>query len=629
MPIHFSTKDIENLKSLIEGLTGTDLSDPTLLKNLVENVRYRVSVAKVPGFNQYLKTLNSNTTELEAFISSVTIHTTMWFREKPHFEILKEEVPKIIKSQKNSIIRIASVGCSTGQEVYSIALLMDEMKRIYPQLKYEVCGIDIDNVSIETAKRCVYPIIQLDSIPTYYRPKVVQGRGRSDGYFTIAKKVRSECTFVAKSILKLDTTFSTFDILFCRNMLIYFDEQKTKSIVKKLLSMIKDPGILILSHCESIAIEEDSTLKAMGNSVFKKDSSSKQTSNKKLNILILDDSAYVQSFLEKIFKQINANIFKATSTSQADFILGSQKIDAISLDLNLDGESGADWMVQQRAMGNRIPIIIVSEGSASAAFNLIDVLGRGAQDYIEKKMLAQNPNAVLDRFQSIAERNVEPALPNSKSRGNDPKRTISAADAIVIGASTGGIEAIRNILKTTPAKCPPIVIVQHITPNYSKDLIDFMKRETNLDFHEVGFGTELLPNNFYMADGDFHLEFTDIDGVLHLKKNFSEPMNGHRPSIDVAFLSLAKIKDKKTVSMLLTGMGSDGVLGIDELGQAGQFTVAQSEESCVVFGMPKEAIKKGHITRICNVKEMQSIIKGVRFQQPSTSEDSSSNKKAS
>ena len=169
---------------------------------------------------------------------------------------------------------------------------------------------------------------------------------------------------------------------------------------------------------------------------------------------------------------------------------------------------------------------------------------------------------------------------------------------IVIGASTGGTEAIKDVLTRMPADAPPILIAQHMPEAFTGSFAARLNRLCRVTVREAQTGEPVVPGRVYLAPGHSHLLLKRAPRgyVTHLSRG--EPVNHHRPSVDVLFRSVALNAGAQAIAILLTGMGKDGAEGMAELHRAGAFTLAQSRDSCVVFGMPKEAIALGAVDEV-------------------------------
>ena len=169
---------------------------------------------------------------------------------------------------------------------------------------------------------------------------------------------------------------------------------------------------------------------------------------------------------------------------------------------------------------------------------------------------------------------------------------------VVIGASTGGTEALRDVLTALPADLPPVAITQHMPPGFTKSFAERLDKQCALHVKEAVDGERMLPGHAYIAPGDLHLAIRGSAFGYTAQLLNSEPVNRHRPSVEVLFLSAARLAGPGCVGVMLTGMGKDGAQAMLTLRQAGSYNLAQDEATSVVFGMPKEAIARGAAEKV-------------------------------
>jgi two-component system chemotaxis response regulator CheB len=179
---------------------------------------------------------------------------------------------------------------------------------------------------------------------------------------------------------------------------------------------------------------------------------------------------------------------------------------------------------------------------------------------------------------------------------------------LVIGASTGGTEALKDVLSQMPAHSPGIVITQHMPEGFTKSFASRLDGLCKVRVKEAEHGDKILPGHAYLAPGHSHLLLKRNGNSYICELSSAEPVNRHRPSVDVLFKSAAKNAGKNAIGIILTGMGKDGAIGMKEMHDAGAYTLAQDEKSCVVFGMPKEAISQGGVDEIVSLKEIATRV---------------------
>ena len=179
---------------------------------------------------------------------------------------------------------------------------------------------------------------------------------------------------------------------------------------------------------------------------------------------------------------------------------------------------------------------------------------------------------------------------------------------IAIGSSTGGTEAVKDVLEVLPPNTPPIIITQHMPERFTKSWADRMNQLCRISVKEAQDGDSVLPGHALVAPGNYHMTLVRNGARYSVHIDQNPPVNRHRPSVDVMFDSVARYAGGNSVGVILTGMGGDGAKGMLAMKQAGAHTIAQDEASCVVFGMPKEAIKLGGVDKILPLADIPGAV---------------------
>ncbi len=331
--------------------------------------------------------------------------------------------------------------------------------------------------------------------------------------------------------------------------------------------------------------------------------------------MVVDDSAIVRQTLTEIFNSDPDLEVMCTASNPYSAVkkLKQEIPDVISLDIEMPGMDGLTFL--KKLMDQHpIPVVVISSLSVKGSDIAMKALAYGAVDVMSK------PKVHTQEFlqeSSILLCDAIKAAYHSKSKrkmggDNEDERRVSkklSADAIIaktktriketadkiiaIGSSTGGIDALQNVLKEMPIDCPGIVITQHLPGEFVKSFADRMNEICEIEVKEAEDGDLIMNGRALIAPGGKHMLVARSGGHYKVKIIEGPLVNRHRPSVDVLFRSTAQNAGRNAVGVILTGMGDDGAKGLLEMKEAGAFTIAQDEESCVVFGMPKEAIKLG------------------------------------
>lgn len=350
----------------------------------------------------------------------------------------------------------------------------------------------------------------------------------------------------------------------------------------------------------------------------------------KVKVLIIDDSALMRKFLTDILS--NSPHIEVLGAA-LDASIAAKKInmlnpDVITLDIEMPGMDGLTFL-QKLMIANPVPAIMVSSLTTKGTDAAVKALEIGAFDVIGKPQI-DKPESAGEFGRDL----IEKVIAAGQSKKNIKKRPpvkleveqkysadviLSKAEmanknkptekVIAIGASTGGTEVIDQILVNLPNGCPGIVITQHMPEKFTEAFANRVNGKSRLFVKEAKHGDRLLTDIALVAPGGKHMLLKSDRNGYWVEINDGPPVNRHRPSVDVLFRSVSKYAGDSAVGIICTGMGNDGAAGLLELKESGAYTIAQNEESCVVFGMPKEAIKLQAANMVTDIEGIISYIK--------------------
>lgn len=339
--------------------------------------------------------------------------------------------------------------------------------------------------------------------------------------------------------------------------------------------------------------------------------SSQVHENNFIKVLIVDDSATIRMQLKSILSK--SKEIKVIGEIEDPRILDEKicelKPDIITLDINMPYLNGID-ILKQIIPKYKIPTIVVSALNMEEGSLVMEALELGAFDFFQKPDLSQieeQSKILIEKIIHCKNAKIN-AANHFKFRAHTFTEKLDMDYLIAIGSSTGGTEALKVILEQLPQEIPPIVIVQHIPEVFSKALAERLNKLCRFEVTEAKNGDIIEKNKVYIAPGNRHMIVQKLNDKLLIQTNQTETYNSHRPSVDVLFNSIADLNLKKSIGIILTGMGSDGAKGLKKLKEAGAKTIAQNEQSCVVFGMPKEAIK---LNAVDYVEPIEDIAKKI------------------
>jgi chemotaxis methyl-accepting protein methylase len=478
--LNLTAEEEDFLKSFATGLTGHSFAVQSNLETVFRNVKNLMTKAGCGCLADYLAFAIENDSALDDLISAFTIHTTNWFREAPHFDILSKDLrEKLTGRPVPTKVKILIAACSTGQEAYSVAFTcLQVMNTMGVRHELEITAFDLDPVSVKKAQFAIYSNSELRTIPKEYHGYL---KTLDKDNFKISDEAQRVCSFKVGNLLKLSES-QYYDYIFCRNALIYFTVEKISEIVKNLSLQLAPSGKLILGHSD--------------------------------NLVSLPDR----------MKPMRNNIYEFTAGTKAE------------------------------TKANTSSRVETKRATTAAA------------------------------------------------------QTFRSCDAILIGSSTGGTTALVDLLGNLNISLPPVVVVQHISHQFSQDFAQRLASASNLAFDYEHGNKTLQRNSLYMSVGDYHLGMKGRRGDLKLYKSDEPPLKSHRPAVDFLFHSASQLSDVKFLCILLTGMGEDGARGLLALKKAGHFTASQDEVSSTVYGMPKAAAELGASQFIGNIGELRKLL---------------------
>lgn len=420
---------IDQIAGIVSEMAGIQLGDKQ--RPMVESrLRSRMLKLKIDSFSEYLNYLNLHLeTESQALLSLLTTHHTFFFREFNHFEfLLNKGLARYIgraKQRKDKTIRIWSAACSKGQEVYSLAMFFRfHLMHMAPDIKFEIWGTDVDSASVKFAKNGVYKIDELRQSPAMYLDgNWIRGTGNVQSFSKAKDHLLSNCHFETVNLLNSENFLKnkTFDLIFCRNVFIYFNQEQIQKITKDFLKHLDQDGFLVLGVSETLN-GLPLNIEAIGPSVYQhKKIQPKSVTGKPITpnvskpilnpaperpieVLCIDDSPVIHSLLGKILvpDQGFKIAAKANNGREAIEILKTRKFDAITLDMHMPELDGVGFLKEYK--DRSAPIVILSSVNRDDPSIAQKALAQGASDYIEKpslENLAQASNEIRSKIKLL------------------------------------------------------------------------------------------------------------------------------------------------------------------------------------------------------------------------------------
>lgn len=364
----------------------------------------------------------------------------------------------------------------------------------------------------------------------------------------------------------------------------------------------------------------------------------------KIRVLIVDDSALVRKLLKDILStdlQIEV-VGTAVDPYEAREKIKRHNPHVITLDVEMPKMDGLTFLRNLMRL-HPIPVIMISTLTEKGADITLQALELGAVDFVAKPKIDiahsidDYAEEIISKVKIASHANIKclariSALPKNKESKIEKNNNISLVEeehqideimpssvrlsnfrtteqVIALGASTGGTEALKSVIEALPANFPGIVIAQHIPAGFSANFANRLNKVSAMTVQEAKDGQQILRGNVYVAPGDYHLLVVRDGATFRCKVTQEMLINRQRPSVDVLFRSVAQSLGQNTIGAILTGMGKDGAKGIRDIKEAGACTIAQDEQTSVVWGMPGEAVKLGGIDKILPLDEIAENLK--------------------
>ena len=341
------------------------------------------------------------------------------------------------------------------------------------------------------------------------------------------------------------------------------------------------------------------------------------TVGRKIRVLIVDDSAVVRQIFQQELER--DPMIEVVGTAPDPYIARDKiielKPDVLTLDVEMPRMDGVTFL-RKLMQSMPMPVIIVSSLTEKGGELALEAMDCGAMDVMCKPGTAFSVGdmsiELIDKIKAVAHVNIKKRSAASQTGPKPPVQrlamTLTTNKVIAIGASTGGTEALTTVLTAMPANSPGIVIVQHMPEHFSRSFADRLNTMCAIEVKEAEDGDSVMPGRAIIAKGNSHMLLARSGARYYVQVKSGPLVGRHRPSVDILFKSVAKYVGKNAVGVMLTGMGKDGSKGMKLMKEQGAYNIAQNEKSCVVFGMPKEAIEIGATHQVTALNNIAALI---------------------
>lgn len=629
---------IKEVARIVSNIAGIQLGEKQY--PMIENrLKSRMAKLLLRTFDDYLSFLLENKeTETESLVSLLTTHHTYFFREFSQFEfILNRKLKEIIttaEKREDKKVRVWSAACSTGQEVYSLAMFLDfHLKHLAPHLSFEVWGTDIDNESVEVSINGVYRTNDLNKSPAMYLGQHwIQGKDNVRDFSKVRDSLKSKCHFTTLNLLQANEFRKNekFDLIFCRNVFIYFNSEQIEAISAKLLAKLDSAGSLVLGVSESLQ-GLNLAVESVGPSVYQERSAVSKpsslslptlarASDKILDILCVDDSATIHALLGAVLtKEKGFRIkHKAMNGEEALKLLATEKYDAITLDLHMPLIDGLEFLKRRK---DKTPVIVVSAISRDDESIAKKAMALGALDYVEKptkENLVNSGNEIRSKIKTVLKQLhnngvaapiarapvpvVAPLMPVAKS---SPVRSGSLTKAKKIRTLiVDDSEPVRALLTKIIADDPAFEVAgvakdafeaETMIKELNPDLITLdihMPKKSGIEFlkeiQQKHFVPTVMISALSEADGPYVIEAMAEGAIDYIKKPDLKNLATSTPAMIERLKIAAKAKRFRRSANSRKVILPPGEINQDHLVLIGTSTGGVEAVRCILEQLPKE-----------------------------------------
>jgi two-component system, chemotaxis family, protein-glutamate methylesterase/glutaminase len=339
------------------------------------------------------------------------------------------------------------------------------------------------------------------------------------------------------------------------------------------------------------------------------------TPARKIKVLIVDDSALIRDIFSRELS-LDPEI-EVVGTAPDPYIARDEIVrlqpDVITLDIEMPRMDGLTFL-RKLMRYNPMPVVVISSLTPKGGELALEAMDIGAVEVMCKPGSSYSAGDLAMEIREKVKAAANTRINTSKDKKPVPPQaaklsmTKTTHKVVAIGASTGGTQALQYLLTSLPANAPGIVIVQHMPEHFTRSFADRLNSLCSIEVKEAQDGDTVSPGKAILAAGNFHLVLDRSGAVYQTRVKTGPLVSRHRPSVDILFRSVARFAGRNAIGVILTGMGSDGAGGMKEMKDSGAINIAQDESSCIVYGMPKEAVARGGVDHILPLEDIPAKI---------------------
>lgn len=612
-------KVIESVAKIVTDMAGIQLG-PKQFPMMENRLKARMSRIGIASFEDYLTHLKNNVeSESQVLLSLMTTHHTYFFREFAHFEfLLNKSLPGLIelaRKRHDKTIHVLSAACSRGQEVYSLAMFFNyHLSILAPDISFSIWGTDVDPESVEVAKNGVYRNDQLNQVPSMYLGSHwTRGQGEVKDFSRAKKSLKESCHFAPANLFRYQSFLAgrKFDIIFCRNVFIYFNSQQIRQVTQGLMEALEPTGHLFLGVSETLN-GLDLKVQSVGPSIYQHPQVKKSqatiltpTVQRKsvLDVLCVDDSPVIHSLLKKILVPNHGFRVKASAKNgrEALDMISKADFDIITLDLHMPEMDGVQFL--QNYKNRKIPVVVISSINRDDLSIAQKAVSLGAADYVEKpslENLAQAGNEIRSKLNS--------SYTSAQSKNQTPSLVKAIPEKIEVLSSKIKVmivddsATIRSLLRKILSKDSRFEIVAEAgKPSEALEILKKVKPDVmTLDVHMPEMDGVTLLKRIYplykiptvmitsvsREEGTFVLDALESGAVDYIQKPDAATLRNYELEIHEKVFTAAKSQFKKLNRSISRVVGK--IHNLESLVLIGASTGGTEALKTVLLGLPQE-----------------------------------------